>query len=136
MNFRLVSLSFLGCILLYSCFPVSAQESKVFSGEITRYPDELLLFMQKNINPESQVILNAFITTWTRDSLFTTKEQEKIISTSANLLKKNAKPYPHFTHYLNCLVSLKKKVREPAQYAGWDYPPDHGSFSGFHTSAY
>jgi hypothetical protein len=119
MYFRLTSLLFFCCILR-NCCPVSAQESNIFSGEIAKYPDELSLYMQKNINPESEEILNKFIAAWKQDSLFSTAEQQKIISVSANLLKKNAKPYPHFAHYLNCLVSLKTSEQKPENYAGWE----------------
>jgi hypothetical protein len=119
MNFRITSLVFF-YFILWNCLPVSAQESKLFSGEIVKYPEEIYSYMQKNINPESQEILNKFITSWTKDSLFSTSEQEKIINVSANLLKRNAKPYPHFAHYLNCLVSLKKSGRKPENFAGWE----------------
>ena len=119
MNFRHTSLLFF-CCLLWNCLCVSAQESKVFSGEIAKYPDELFFYMQKNINPESEEILNKFIAAWTKDSLFSTGEQEKIISVSSSLLKKNAKPYPHFSHYLNCLVSQKKSTQKPENYADWN----------------
>ena len=119
MNFRLtILLSIFG--ILWNCFRISAQGSGVFSGDIAKYPDELSLYMERNINPESAAILNKFITAWTIDSLFSTKEQEKIISVSVSLIKKNAKPYPHFSHYLNCLVTLKKSEQKTDHFAGWE----------------
>jgi hypothetical protein len=97
-----------------------AQESSIFSGETDRFPEELRTYMQKNINAESEKALNDFLTAWTRDSLFSKKEQSKIVSQSINLVSRNAKPHPHFTHYLNSLVSLKKSHQSPENYLNWE----------------
>jgi hypothetical protein len=97
-----------------------AQDSKVFSGETDKYPDELSLYMQKNINAESQKALSDFLVAWTKDSLFTEKEQGKIVNSSINLVKRNARPYPHFTHYLTCLVLLKRSHLSPENNLNWE----------------
>ena len=76
--------------------------------------------MQKNINPQSEAILNSFLEVWKRDSLFSRQEQEKIVALSFGMLKKNAKPYPHFSHYLNCVVSLKRNAKKPENFRHWD----------------
>jgi len=112
-------------LLPFVCFlcisnPVSAQESDVFSGIPEKYPEELSLLIQKNINPESEKILNEFLMVWTRDSLFSLREQERIVRLSIDLLKKNAKPYPHFTHYLKCLVLMKKTAQKPDNFIQWE----------------
>ncbi|RPH73958.1 hypothetical protein EHM76_04530, partial [bacterium] len=99
---------------------ITAQETKVFSGEITTYPAELSAYIQKNINSESQDALNRFLTMWTVDSLFNPAEQEKIVATSIDLIRKNAKPHPHFTHYLNFLVTLKNSPEKSANFKEWD----------------
>jgi hypothetical protein len=97
-----------------------AQESTVFSGEISKYPDELTSFIQKNINPVSEKTLNDFITAWKQDSLFTADEQDRIVRFSILYELKGAKPYPHFTHYLRCLLLLKKDAKGPANYNSWE----------------
>jgi hypothetical protein len=107
-------------LIIAGHIPVFAQDSKVFSGETEKFPDELTLYMQKNINAESEIALNAFLNAWTKDSIFSKKEQEKIISVSINLIKKNGKPHPHFTHYLNCLLLLKKSNQTPLNYLNWE----------------
>jgi hypothetical protein len=119
MTFRL-SLLFLSWCFLSCCIPVSAQETIVFSGETGKYPDELSLYIQKNVNPESEKILNEFIAAWTRDSIFSAKEQERIVQTSLNLIKKNAKPYPHFMHYLKCLVLMKTTEQKQENFVNWE----------------
>ena len=86
-----------------------AQDSKVFSGEPQNYANELSDFMQKNATESSNKALSEFIQAWSKDSLFSKKEQERIISSSIIMVKRNGHPYPHFAHYLSSLVSLKKK---------------------------
>jgi hypothetical protein len=92
---------------MINVYNLAAQESAVFSGETLKFPDELFFFMQKNINTESEKVLNEFIAAWKTDSLFNPGEQKRIIELSAGLLEKNAKPFPHFMHYLKCLVLMK-----------------------------
>lgn len=106
--------------LLVHSFQVSSQEQKVFTGDVVAYPDELIVFMQRNINPQSEAILNSFLEVWKRDSLFSLQEQEKIVALSVGLLSKNAKPYPHFAHFLHCMVSLKRNVKKPENFRNWD----------------
>ena len=119
MNFRLSLLIlngfFLGCIIR-----LSAQEPTIFSGETGKYPDELYSYIQKNVNPQSEAVMNEFLNAWTRDSIFSAKEQEKIVQTSIDLLKKNAKPYPHFTHYLKCIVLMKTTGQKPDNFSNWE----------------
>jgi len=107
-------------IFVISVRPVSAQESKVFSGETDKFPDELRLYMQKNINPESEKSLNEFLAAWIGDSLFTKGEQERIIDLSVSLVNRNAKPHPHFTHFLSCLVLLKRSNQTAENYRNWE----------------
>ena len=108
------------CCMYSGTVRVLAQESGAFSGATDKYPQELSAFIQKNVNPESEAALTEFLAMWVRDSLFTRQEQEKIVSESLDLIKKNAKPYPHFSHYLNCLVTLKKKGQPSDNFKNWD----------------
>jgi hypothetical protein len=100
--------------------PLSAQESRVFSGEREKYPDELYTYMQRNINAESKAVLDSFLVAWTRDSIFTVSEQEGIIAASSELLKKNAKPHPHFTHYLQCVLRFMRPEQHKENYTSWE----------------
>ena len=106
------------CLFAAGLMPARGQVTKVFSGETAKYPDELNLYVQKNINSESEKALNDFLQVWTKDSLFSLQEQERIIKTSIGLINKNAKPHPHFTHYLTCLVMLKTGG-QPENFLNW-----------------
>ncbi len=114
-RFFLVTILIIAC-----CYPLNGQESKVFSGETGLYPLEISAFIQKNVNTESAAVLDEFITAWRVDSIFSVKEQESIVQTSLNMVKKNAKPYPHFSHYLKCILLLKKNPDRAKNFSGWE----------------
>ena len=119
MKFRLVFPAWL-CLFILGMNIAVAQETSVFSGEPSKYPDELTGFVQKNIHPESEIFLNKFLQAWTRDSLFTAAEQARIIAVSQDLIKRNARSHPHFTHYLRCMVSFKTSNQSAENIANWE----------------
>jgi hypothetical protein len=103
-----------------NCFRVNAQDSKIFSGEVAKYPDELSMYIQKNVNAESSAVLNDFLMAWKGDSIFSVQEQEAIVQRSLSMIRKNAKPYPHFSRYLSCVLLMKKDAAKAARFSGWD----------------
>jgi hypothetical protein len=105
---------------LIGVHPLLAQDSKIFSGEREKFADELSLFMQKNANAESNKALAKFLTAWSKDSLFSQPEQEKIISSSISLAKRNGRQFPHFTHYLTSLVLMKTTNQSLDNYVNWE----------------
>ncbi len=117
MNYRYL---FLAIAIITVCIPLKSQESKIFSGKTGLYPQEISAFIQKNINAESAAVLDEFITAWRVDSIFSLPEQEAIVQTSINMAKKNAKPYPHFSHYLKCILILKKDPQKTKNFNGWE----------------
>ncbi|HEX2393802.1 MAG TPA: hypothetical protein VHI78_00560, partial [Bacteroidales bacterium] len=117
-HFRFTFLILCGFYLLP--YLVNGQESRIFSGDLSAFPTELSAYIQKNVNSESQEALNRFLTLWTVDSAFSQSEQEKIVATSLGLIRKNAKPHPHFTHYLNFLTTLKNSPDKLENFTGWD----------------
>jgi hypothetical protein len=117
---HLKSIFFLICSIYLLPSIGNAQESRVFTGDIQTFPAELTAYIQKNVNAESQASLNNFLTMWTVDSLFSSAEQENIVATSIALAKKNAKPHPHFTHYLNILVTLKNHPEQSDNFKEWN----------------
>lgn len=108
-------------LLIRLCFSTaSAQETRVFSGDLATYPSELSAYIQKNVNSESEAALNSFLALWTVDSAFSKEQQEKIVATSIGLIRKNAKPHPHFTHYLKFIVALTNNPSKAENFKGWD----------------
>ncbi len=99
---------------------LTAQDSKIFSGELQNFATELGVFMQKNANAQSEKAYNDFIQAWSKDSLFSKKEMEHIVASSITMVKRNGRPYPHFTHYLSSLLTLKSKNLSPENYQNWE----------------
>ncbi|MBN1159080.1 MAG: hypothetical protein JXA61_06840 [Bacteroidales bacterium] len=118
MNIRL-SILFLVCFLCSIAVPGVSQGSEIFSGNPAQYPEELYLHMQKNINTESERILNDFLILWS-DSAFNNQEQQRIINTSRYLANRNASPYPHFSNFLSCIISFRRSVQYETNYDGWE----------------
>jgi hypothetical protein len=106
-------------IFFFSCVSLMAQESKAFSGDPAQFPQELTAFMSKNANAESDKAFADFIAAWSRDSLFSKSQQEDIIRSAMTMVKRNGRPYPHFTHFLNSLVSLKRSNPTAENYENW-----------------
>jgi hypothetical protein len=96
-----------------------SQEFRKFSGETGAFIDELSRFMQPNISFEDEATLNAFVTTWRVDSLFTAEEQTNIVNIAGLLLNKKAKSSPHFSDYLGCLVDFKRKNQPVENFHNW-----------------
>ncbi len=98
---------------------ISSQQLKEFSKDRSMFPEELNLFMEKNISAEESNKLTEFKTYWA-DSLFTHDEQDRIINISQLLLNEKAKPSPHFINYLSCLTDFKKKNINVENYNSWE----------------
>jgi hypothetical protein len=95
------------------------QDFKKFSGETDLFLEELSRFMQPNLSADDDAVLHQFITTWHDDSLFSADEQKDIVRISVLLLEKKAKPSPHFSKYLECLVDFKRKNQTTENFHSW-----------------
>ncbi|MBN1416470.1 MAG: hypothetical protein JW973_15305 [Bacteroidales bacterium] len=112
-------------IVLFMLFDISilcflyGQDFRKFSEKTDTYLEELSRFMQPNLSAKDDAVLQQFITTWQEDSLYTTEEQAKIVRLSALLLNKKAKPSPHFSKYLECLIDFKRKNQTVENFHNW-----------------
>ncbi len=115
--FRRISFAAAGFIVF--CNITLAQEFRKFSGEPGTFPEELARFMQPNITEKEEAILQHFTAVWRIDSLYTAEEQNQIVKISMLLLEKKAKPSPHFSQYMECLIRFKKKNQTPENFHNW-----------------
>lgn len=108
------------CLIFFvSSFFAKAQILKKFSDNPNEYYKQLTEKLTVNMSDETEVLLNNFGTAWLGDSLFSNAEREKIISLSNILLKRKARPEPHFTGFLNSLLLVKKHVHDSNNYTTW-----------------
>lgn len=111
-------LFFLLAQILPVFYPLWGQTFKKFSTDTSKYIEELNLFMGKNINEKNQLVLNKFIGFW-QSGAYTDLERNQIISVSNSLIKRKARPIPHFNNYLISLTEFKESSFDPDQFNTW-----------------
>ena len=105
-------------VILSATFDLYGQRSKIFSGDSSQFIGEMHDFMQ-NISNQYEPVVDEFYDAWGKDSIFSLSDQQDIMELSRALVKKNAKPYPHFVHFLSCMLAFKKYNTDPENYSNW-----------------
>ena len=95
-----------------------AQKKTVFSGERANYIEELKNFMT-NLPEQYEDLLDEFMRAWEVDSLFDEQEQTNIVAISVLLIKRKARPYPHFYRFMSCMLAFEKYNTRPENYTNW-----------------
>jgi hypothetical protein len=101
-------LSFL--LLLFICSDLFSQAKSVFSGDFSKFREELTAFMGPNLNPAQTDLKNSFLLRWD-SSGFSNEAMTKIEDLSNQMTKRFMRPVPHFTDWLKVLteISLSRK---------------------------
>lgn len=108
-------------LILFITLPgnfAKAQRNDIFSGEPTKYIEELSVFMT-NLPEQYEDVLKSFIDAWEKDSLFDDTERQNIIKISQLLVARKARPYPHFYKLLVCMLAFEEYNRSPQNYTNW-----------------
>ncbi len=97
--------------ILLSVSEINAQEEifRRFSGDIEKYPDELLRFMDLETGAEELIpaAVQTLVLKWGDGSIADTNKKE-IIVISNQLLEKYARPRPHFMTFLEVLYLYRQ----------------------------
>jgi hypothetical protein len=93
-------LKFIGILLFISWQYSQAQTLRSFSLERQKYPDELISYFGGNVEEDVDHFLTKFAQAWDT-AYFSDAEKDKIILISNSLLKKKARPLPHFFLFIN-----------------------------------
>jgi hypothetical protein len=101
----------LPCILL-------SQARSAFSGDVSKYRDELTTFMGPNLNPEQLANLNSFLIRWD-SSAFSKEDMVRIIDLSSQFSARSMRPVPHFNNYLTTLNYFIGYKRDDAFFTNW-----------------
>ena len=95
-----------------------SQINKVFSGEVSKFEDELKVYMGPNLNDGQTLILNKFLSRW--DSLgFNQDRMVKIVTISNQITVRNMRPVPHFINYLKTLTEFCELKPEESFFSNW-----------------
>jgi len=105
-------------LLTLSVKSAFTQKNEVFSGDTLAYIEELTKYMS-NLPEQYKDVLEEFVEAWQEDSLFNPEEQYNIITLSQLMIKRNARPYPHFYCFLSCMMAFKKYNSSDENYSNW-----------------
>jgi hypothetical protein len=109
-------LSFL--LLLFETTSIYSQGKQSFSGEVSKFKDELTIFMGPNLNESQALILNNFLARWD-SSGFSKDKMVRIINISSQIADRNMRPVPHFINYLKTLTEFCDLKPEESFFNNW-----------------
>jgi len=116
MNRRFIILNFI--LLLLSAGRVYSQTKPAFSGDPSKFRDELLIFMGPDISGEHTTVLNTFISKW--DSAgFNKENMTMILDLSSTLTGRNMRAIPQFSQFLKTLNDFCEYKRNDAFLSYW-----------------
>jgi hypothetical protein len=104
-------------LLVPSCILLS-QTRSAFSGDPTRYKDELVSFMGSNLNSEQTDNLNIFLVSWD-SAAYSKKNMNRIINISSQLSSRYMRPVPHFNNLLITLNYLMQYKIDSTSVTNW-----------------
>jgi len=95
-----------------------SQQIKSFTSDSAVFIQELEKICDNYISEAEDLVLSEFIGKWNSE-MFTADERKEVIQFSNLLLKKNARPSPHFINYLEVIMLFKTGAFENADFAAW-----------------
>jgi hypothetical protein len=105
-------------ILVFSPDEIFSQVSSPFTGDPSKYNEELTLFMGPNLNDEQKANLNNFLVSWD-SSLFTRENMTRIIDISAQFSARSMRPVPHFNDLFLTLKAFTERGDEDDILSKW-----------------
>ncbi|MCE5347720.1 MAG: hypothetical protein LLG13_15745 [Bacteroidales bacterium] len=95
-----------------------SQTKSAFSGDISKFREELVDFMGPNLNPSQTADLISFLGKWDSNA-FGKKIMINIINVSSQLSSRSMRPVPHFIDYLRTINYLVEYKRDPEFIENW-----------------
>jgi hypothetical protein len=108
------------CIsLLIGAINISLSQVKTpFSGDVSKFREELTAHLGPNLNPDQNGIMNSFFTKW--DSAgFSRESMVKIIEITVKLAARNMRTTPHMIDYFKTLTDFCNIKRSPDFLNSW-----------------
>ena len=110
---------FLSTILLIAVLNISLSQVKApFSGDASKFREELTAHLGPNLNPVQSGIMNSFFIKW--DSAgFSNKNMGKILKITGDLAARNMRIAPHLIDFFKTLVDFCDNERSPDFLNNW-----------------
>lgn len=105
-------------ILLFSLHFASSQVISNFSGEPEKYTGELKTFMGSVVSENEKLIMENLTAAWD-SGMISMEVKSDIISLSNKLLRKNARPKPHFMLFILNMESFLQGAQDDESYQAW-----------------
>lgn len=104
--------------LFMSIASALAQINKNFSGDVSRFNEELKLFMGPNLDDNQTLYLNKFLSRWDSTG-FSQEKKEKIAAVTGMMATRNMRPVPHFFNFLKTLIEFHDIKPEESFFNNW-----------------
>jgi hypothetical protein len=108
----------LSAIIFSSFNYITSQVTSTFSSEPEKYTDELKTFMESVISEREEIIMNHYTAAWD-SGLISPATKNEIIILSNKLLRKNARPKPHFMLFIMNLEAFLEGNQDESSYQAW-----------------
>lgn len=105
-------------LFLSTSYLLLSQTRSAFTGDQTKYKDELKAFMGPNLNPEQLVNLNRFFERWD-SSAFSKENMVKIVDISSQLSSRNMRPVTQFINFLQTINYFIDYKRDESFFKSW-----------------
>ncbi|HKK42271.1 MAG TPA: hypothetical protein VJ963_07675, partial [Bacteroidales bacterium] len=95
-----------------------SQIRSAFSGDPSKYIDELKEFMGPNLKDNQLEVLHSFITKWD-STAFNKESKNMIMDISSQLSTRNLRPVPHFFDFLLTINKFTDNNKDAASFKYW-----------------
>ncbi len=95
-----------------------AQVRSAFSGDLTKFREELTVYMGPNLNPDQLANLNTFLSRWD-STAFSNDEMVKVIDISGQLSSRSMRPVPQFNDFIITLNYFIDYKRDNSFFTNW-----------------
>src|SRR4030042_6742856 len=116
MNLKFIILNL--CLLILCAGTVFPQAKPAFSGDPSKFKDELLIFMGQDLAEENSAVLNQFIVKWDSAS-FSKENMARILDLSSQLTGRQVRAIPQFSQFLRTLNDFCEYKRDDAFLSYW-----------------
>ena len=105
-------------LLFFSSGPVYSQVKPAFSGDPSKFKDELLIYMGQDLAEEHRTNLNSFIVKWD-SSGFSKENMTRILDLATQLTGRHMRAIPQFSQFLKTLNDFCNYKRDDAFLSYW-----------------
>lgn len=105
-------------LLVLTAGTVFSQAKPAFSGDPTKFKDELLAYMGTDLSEENSTVLNQFLAKWD-SAAFSKENMTRILDLSSQLTGRQIRAIPQFSQFLKILNDFCEYKRDDAFLSYW-----------------